>query len=283
MRAAAWYFCARATARGPPLDAVARFHLGNGARLERINLLADTSDRGAGAGARPDGELPIRSRRHREEPRSLCRGRTVVASSAVQRLLRAAARAGAGGLGFSVSNVRFRALAFGSKTDMTFCAGSAFDPKRTWVGSFRVRLCVVTMPVLSLGGRNETARLITLIVGGTAVAWPLVARATLSVAGYWAYRQWIGPAEHPHNSGISRRPRRNRLCCRSERQDRISLGRWPIRSTARVGSRSRRPWHSCPGRFRSADSASRKISNRDHPNRLLHRRRSCETGTLCKL
>jgi malonyl-CoA decarboxylase len=29
-----------------PLDPVARFHLGNGARLERINWLADTSPRG---------------------------------------------------------------------------------------------------------------------------------------------------------------------------------------------------------------------------------------------
>jgi malonyl-CoA decarboxylase len=31
---------------GRPLDPVARFHLGNGARLERVNWLADTSARG---------------------------------------------------------------------------------------------------------------------------------------------------------------------------------------------------------------------------------------------
>ena len=31
---------------GRPLDAVARFHLGNGARLERINWLGDCSARG---------------------------------------------------------------------------------------------------------------------------------------------------------------------------------------------------------------------------------------------
>ena len=37
--------CAGATARGTPLDSVARFHLGNGARLERLNFLADTSER----------------------------------------------------------------------------------------------------------------------------------------------------------------------------------------------------------------------------------------------
>ena len=43
MRAAAFYFMHARTPRGLPLDSVARFHLGNGARLERINFLADTS------------------------------------------------------------------------------------------------------------------------------------------------------------------------------------------------------------------------------------------------
>ena len=66
-------FPARATPRGLPVDAVARFHLGNGARLERINWLADTSEQRDGAGARAYGELPVRSRRYREEPRGLCR------------------------------------------------------------------------------------------------------------------------------------------------------------------------------------------------------------------
>jgi malonyl-CoA decarboxylase len=45
MRAAAWYYLRARTPRGTSLDAVARFHLGNGARLERINLNADTSER----------------------------------------------------------------------------------------------------------------------------------------------------------------------------------------------------------------------------------------------
>src|SRR5450830_995615 len=44
-RAAASYFLRARTQRGLPVDAVARFHLGNGARLERINWLADTSDK----------------------------------------------------------------------------------------------------------------------------------------------------------------------------------------------------------------------------------------------
>jgi len=46
MRAAATYFMTARNSSGSPLDAVARFHLGNGARLERLNWPADLSDRG---------------------------------------------------------------------------------------------------------------------------------------------------------------------------------------------------------------------------------------------
>jgi malonyl-CoA decarboxylase len=45
LRAAAWYFLRVRNSHGTPFDPVARFHLGNGARLERINVLADTSPR----------------------------------------------------------------------------------------------------------------------------------------------------------------------------------------------------------------------------------------------
>ena len=45
LRAAAWYYLRARTPRGTPLDSVARFHLGNGARLERLNFAADTSER----------------------------------------------------------------------------------------------------------------------------------------------------------------------------------------------------------------------------------------------
>jgi malonyl-CoA decarboxylase len=40
------YYLLNAKSRNKPLDAVARFHLGNGARLERVNWLADTSPNG---------------------------------------------------------------------------------------------------------------------------------------------------------------------------------------------------------------------------------------------
>jgi malonyl-CoA decarboxylase len=44
--AAAAYFLRAKNERGRPLDPVARFHLGNGARLDRINFLGDTSGKG---------------------------------------------------------------------------------------------------------------------------------------------------------------------------------------------------------------------------------------------
>jgi len=45
LRAAAWYYMRGRNGRGLPVDSVARFHLGNGARLERLDWLADTSER----------------------------------------------------------------------------------------------------------------------------------------------------------------------------------------------------------------------------------------------
>ena len=88
MRATAWYFLRARTPRGLPVDAVARFHLGNGARLERINWLADTSDK---AMAQSYGlmvnylyELDDIEKNHE----TYAEGRTVVASGAVQRMLR---------------------------------------------------------------------------------------------------------------------------------------------------------------------------------------------------
>jgi len=44
--AAAYYFLKAKSAKGRPIDSVARFHLGNGARLERLNFLGDASSKG---------------------------------------------------------------------------------------------------------------------------------------------------------------------------------------------------------------------------------------------
>lgn len=46
LAAAATYFIRTKTPRNKPIDLVARFHLGNGARLERINFLGDRSIKG---------------------------------------------------------------------------------------------------------------------------------------------------------------------------------------------------------------------------------------------
>ena len=46
LRAAATYFVSAKGRGGLPLDPVARFHLGNGARLEQLNFLADLSEKG---------------------------------------------------------------------------------------------------------------------------------------------------------------------------------------------------------------------------------------------
>jgi malonyl-CoA decarboxylase len=90
MRAAAWYFLRGRSPRGMPLDPVARFHLGNGARLERINWLADISEK---AMAQAHGlmvnylyDLDDIEKNHE----AFAESRTVVASTAVQRYLRPA-------------------------------------------------------------------------------------------------------------------------------------------------------------------------------------------------
>jgi malonyl-CoA decarboxylase len=88
MRAAAWYFLHARSKRGLPLDPVARFHLGNGARLERINWLADTSERALaqahGLMVNYQYDLDDIEKNHE----AYAEGRTIAAANAVQRLLR---------------------------------------------------------------------------------------------------------------------------------------------------------------------------------------------------
>jgi len=88
LRAAAWYFLNARNRRGLPVDAVARFHLGNGARLERLNWLADVTDKGI---AQSHGlmvnylyDLEDIEKNHE----AYAEGRAIVASNAVRRLLR---------------------------------------------------------------------------------------------------------------------------------------------------------------------------------------------------
>jgi malonyl-CoA decarboxylase len=88
MRAAAWYYLRAKNRRGMPADSVARFHLGNGARLERINWLADGTEKGLsqsyGLMVNYLYDLDDIEKNHE----AYAAGRAVAASSAVKRLLR---------------------------------------------------------------------------------------------------------------------------------------------------------------------------------------------------
>jgi malonyl-CoA decarboxylase len=92
LRAAAWYYLRERDRRGLPLDAVARFHLGNGARLERINWPGDTSERAlaqsCGVMVNYLYDLGYIERNHE----AYAQQRAVVAANAVTRLVRSPMR-----------------------------------------------------------------------------------------------------------------------------------------------------------------------------------------------
>jgi len=92
LRAAAWYYTRARNGRGLPADAVARFHLGNGARLERLDWLGDTSER---ALAQSHGlmvnylyDLDYIERNHE----AYAQQHAVVAANSVSRLVRSPVR-----------------------------------------------------------------------------------------------------------------------------------------------------------------------------------------------
>jgi malonyl-CoA decarboxylase len=92
LRAAAWYFLHARGRTGVPLDPVARFHLGNGARLERINWLGDGSERAISQahGLMVNYLYVLDDIEKNHE--AYAQHRTVVASNAVTKLARAPAR-----------------------------------------------------------------------------------------------------------------------------------------------------------------------------------------------
>jgi len=75
-----------------PVDSVARFHLGNGARLQRLNWIADTSERALeqsyGLMVNYLYDLDYIERNHE----AFAQQRAIVASSAVSRLVTTPAR-----------------------------------------------------------------------------------------------------------------------------------------------------------------------------------------------
>ena len=92
LRAAAWYYLRGRNSRGLPVDAVARFHLGNGARLERLDWLGDTSERALqqsyGLMVNYLYDLDYIEQNHE----AYAQQHAIVAASAISRLVRAPAR-----------------------------------------------------------------------------------------------------------------------------------------------------------------------------------------------
>jgi malonyl-CoA decarboxylase len=87
------YYLLHATRGREPLDPVARFHLGNGARIDRVNWLGNRSpsglDRSAGLTVNYVYDLSDLEKNHAAYSRDF----TVVASSRFERLARTAALA----------------------------------------------------------------------------------------------------------------------------------------------------------------------------------------------
>ena len=89
---AAYYFLKARTAKGRLIDPVARFHLGNGARLERINWLGDLSPKGLRESAGIMVNYLYRLDDIEKNHEAYANDGTVVASSAVKKLLKGEGR-----------------------------------------------------------------------------------------------------------------------------------------------------------------------------------------------
>jgi malonyl-CoA decarboxylase len=89
---AAYYFLKARTPKGKLIDSVARFHLGNGARLERINWLGDLSPKGARESAGVMVNYLYRLDDIEKNHEAYANDGEVVASSAVKKLLKGEGR-----------------------------------------------------------------------------------------------------------------------------------------------------------------------------------------------
>ncbi len=85
---AAYYFLKARTPKGRLIDSVARFHLGNGARLERIDWLGDLSPKGLRESAGIMVNYLYRLEDIEKNHEAYANDGTVAASSAVRKLLK---------------------------------------------------------------------------------------------------------------------------------------------------------------------------------------------------
>jgi malonyl-CoA decarboxylase len=89
---AAYYFLKARSPKGRLIDSVARFHLGNGARLERINWLGDTSPKGLRESAGIMVNYLYRLDDIEKNHEAYANDGTVVASGTVKKLLKGEGR-----------------------------------------------------------------------------------------------------------------------------------------------------------------------------------------------
>ncbi len=89
---AAYYFLKARTPKGRLIDSVARFHLGNGARLERINWLGDLSPKGMRESAGIMVNYLYRLDDIEKNHEAYANNGEVIASSAVKKLLKGEGR-----------------------------------------------------------------------------------------------------------------------------------------------------------------------------------------------
>ena len=89
---AAYYFLKAKTLRGLPVDPVARFHLGNGARLERIDWLGDLSPKGLRESAGVMVNYLYRLDDIEKNHEAFANQGEIAASSAVKKLLKGESR-----------------------------------------------------------------------------------------------------------------------------------------------------------------------------------------------
>jgi malonyl-CoA decarboxylase len=89
---AAYYFLKARTSKGRLIDSVARFHLGNGARLERINWLGDLSQKGLRESAGIMVNYLYRLEDIEKNHEAYANDGEVVASSAVKKVLKTEGR-----------------------------------------------------------------------------------------------------------------------------------------------------------------------------------------------
>ena len=91
MPLAARYLMQEKRQNGQPIDPVARFHLGNGARIERLNWLGDTSPRGLGQSAGVMVNYLYDPKDIERQHEDYAERGTIAASPAVRKLLKQAA------------------------------------------------------------------------------------------------------------------------------------------------------------------------------------------------